>query len=136
MNATIAVLLVLGVIVLLAGLFAFDDSREQSLKVIKPAKRKIESRSPARNKSSVKVSHSSDDSSTARTGLDRTDKRPEFLDDMITPSDPFDRVTTDGETAQARDARLAAKNMADTDPAKLVLIIRKWRQEDEGRKFR
>jgi len=135
MNATVAVLLVLGVIVLAAGLFAFDDSREQSLKVIKPAKRKIESRSSTRGKSSTKVSRPSDSSRISVGEIDPDDKRPEFLNDIITPSDPFDRVTTDGETPQARDARLAAKDMADTDPAKLVLIIRKWRQEDEGRKF-
>lgn len=140
MSSAVTSLLVLGVIVLVTGLFVLGDSQDKSHRVIKPSRpkigsSKIGSRTSSKNtsgtvSSAVKPTPKKDGDSTTDRSIS------DVLEEMTTPNDPFDRVTTDGESTQARDARATARDLADTDPARLVHIIRKWRQEDEGSKFR
>lgn len=128
MDVSVVILLVVGVVVLVAGLYALGEDKTNELRAIKPARRKLDSRAPRATRTPV---------ATAPRQNIKKDTTSQAPDTGVTPSnDPFDRVTTDGETPQARSGRQAAQHLADTDPAKLVHIIRKWRQEDEGRKFR
>lgn len=128
MDVSVVILLVVGVVVLAAGLYALGEDKTNELKAIKPARRRLDSRAPRATGTSV---------SAKSRPKKEDDTTSQASNTVATPaSDPFDRVTTDGETPQARSGRQAAQHLADTDPAKLVHIIRKWRQEDEGRKFR